>query len=80
MKNDDRLSGERRSPSTTCKEKTAATTRQPDPTPAEIEQLCTDIRQRWSAATEREHRVQHVSPVVYSAVEDIGVERQSMVI
>jgi hypothetical protein len=51
-----------------------------DPTPAEIEQRCAAIRRRWSAATERERRVQHVEPVVYwpVAVEDIGLEWQSM--
>jgi hypothetical protein len=36
-----------------------------DPTPAEIEQRCAEVRGQWSAATERERRVQHVAPVVY---------------
>jgi hypothetical protein len=78
VKNDDRLSVARGSPSTTCKEKTVTTTRHRDPTPAEIEQLCAEIRRRWPERVEREHRVQHVSPVVFAAVEDIGLEWQSM--
>jgi hypothetical protein len=54
--------------------------RSPDPSPTEIEQRCAEVRREWSAATEREHRAQHVAPVVYwpVAVEDIGVEWQSM--
>jgi hypothetical protein len=50
------------------------------PTPAEIEQLCAEVRREWSAATERERRVQPVEPVIFAtvAVEGIGLERQSM--
>ena len=57
-----------------------ATTPQPDPTPAQIKQLCAEVRREWSAATERERRVQPVEPVVYTpvAVEDIGLEWQSI--
>jgi hypothetical protein len=36
-----------------------------DPSASEIAERAAKIRRRWSAATEREHRVQHVAPVIY---------------
>ena len=52
----------------------------PDPTTAEIKQLCTEVRRGWSARVERERRVEQVELVVCAtvAVEDIGLERQSI--